>query len=224
MTTSKRLWLGLVIAAAWLVAGVFLMNMTPRYPWKKGIEAKVSWIGQHSRPGMSVAAAWDANLVGSFGGVDDPDVAKRTADFRPAAFTPKLNPFYVSLPFNDLESHGKTKPETREVVPWFDPHTHINGESICRNRWVAIRQGDQVCYAQWTEVGPYEANDWYYVFGNGPQPTSGHPEGIGISPAVRDCLGYAPLSTVDWRFVEEELVPEGPWRKFGNNNPFAQAP
>jgi hypothetical protein len=32
----------------------------------------------------------------------------------------------------------------------------------------------------------------------------------------------APTDVTDWRFVESREVPPGPWRKYGDNNPFVQ--
>ena len=48
--------------------------------------------------------------------------------------------------------------------------------------------------------------------------------GIDISPAVRDYLGITGgTAIVHWRFVEFYRIPRGPWSKYGDNNPFANA-
>jgi hypothetical protein len=33
----------------------------------------------------------------------------------------------------------------------------------------------------------------------------------------------ANTDTTDWRFVEAREVPPGPWRRYGENNPFVQS-
>ena len=76
--------------------------------------------------------------------------------------------------------------------------------------------------AQWEDVGPFETDDWGYVFGRNPQPKTVMNNGVGldVSPAVRDYLGLVSGVRCDWRFCEVSEVPDGPWRKFGENNPF----
>src|SRR6516164_6132456 len=41
-----------------------------------------------------------------------------------------------------------------------------DGQSVLKDRWVAIRKGSRVCYAQWEDVGPFQVDHWQYVFGN----------------------------------------------------------
>ena len=39
---------------------------------------------------------------------------------------------------------------------------------------------------------------------------------------MRDFLEFpGGYDTVDWRFVDIDEVPDGPWRQHGSNNPFA---
>jgi hypothetical protein len=72
--------------------------------------------------------------------------------------------------------------------------------------------GWQACYAQWEDVGPFHTDSAGYVFGDErPSPNVNHGAGIDVSPAVRDYLGLGPLDMVDWRFVEQATVPNGPW-------------
>jgi hypothetical protein len=41
---------------------------------------------------------------------------------------------------------------------------------------------------------------------------------------VRDYLEFGSgYGTVDWRFVDIEEVPDGPWKQLGANNPFANS-
>ena len=44
-----------------------------------------------------------------------------------------------------------------------------------------------------------------------------------VSPAIKSYLGFSTNATCDWRFVDTEEVPEGPWRDYGDNNPFVRA-
>ncbi len=189
------------------------------YRWKRNIVTDVFWVGQ---PG-STSSSWDPQWQKHYGGVDTPD-PKQRENFVPKAFSPGLNPFYVALPFNDLEK-GTLKPEVRSVIPWYKQAFVDEKTSICRNRWVAIRNpaNNRVCYAQWSDSGPGRSDHWQYVFGNeNPKPSGKLNTGISISPAVRDYLDQGPASTNDWRFVERSAVPQGPWCAYGKNNPFVQ--
>ena len=38
-------------------------------------------------------------------------------------------------------------------------------------------------------------------------------EGIDLSPALFDCLGLFGNRQVEWRFVDKEDIPQGPWRE-----------
>jgi hypothetical protein len=95
---------------------------------------------------------------------------------------------------------------------------------VCRHRWVAVRKGDRICYAQWEDCGPFLTDHFQYVFGNErPKPNANHGAGLSVSPSVRDYLGLAPTDVVDWQFVEVRDVPPGPWRSYGDNNHFVIA-
>ena len=47
--------------------------------------------------------------------------------------------------------------------------------------------------------------------------------GLDIAPAIRDYLGIVSGVRCDWRFCDLSEVPDGPWRKFGANNPFVRS-
>ncbi len=98
------------------------------------------------------------------------------------------------------------------------------GKSICQNRWVAIRNSsNKVCYAQWSDCGPFRTDHWQYVFGNEkPKPNLNGGAGLDIAPAVRDYLGLNGTDVTDWKFVEASEVPTGPWSLYGDNNTFVQ--
>ncbi len=163
----------------------------------------------------------------NFGGYDDPDPANRianhtTGDFRPKNFIPKLNPFYLALPYNDVLGYGSHKPEASRVIPWFSRMRPEPGKTVLKGRWVQIYRGGRSCYAQWEDCGPWETTDWEYVFGNKPPKTRENgAAGIDLSPAIRDYLGLKSGDKVHWRFVEAGQVPYGPWKRYGQNYPAA---
>lgn len=186
------------------------------YPWKSNIVTTVFSIGE--RGGSNGSSAWDADWQRHYGGVDETNPKARSG-FCPS-FSPKLNPFYVALPYNDI-IRGTTKPEARAVIPWFRTTFEREGGSVCKDRWVAVRKGNRTCYAQWSDCGPFHSDHYQYVFGNErPKPNRNQGAGLCVSPAVRDYLGVANTDVTDWKFVEFRDVPGGPWAQFGENNPF----
>lgn len=196
-----------------------------RHPWKTGIVATVFWVGEpagENNPVHNRSSSWDRSWINSFGGVDDPNPDNRAGDFRPAGFVPRQNPFYVALPYNDCLDTNVTKTEAANIIPWFQKAFIGHGKSVCKNRWIAIRHGDRVCYAQWSDCGPYRTDDAAYVFGNArPANTKHNGAALDLAPAVRDYLDFKSGKTCDWRFVELDEVPEGPWKIYGSNNHFA---
>src|SRR5271165_3128887 len=70
-------------------------------PWKYKIVGTVFWVGEQAAEGNPVSnteSAWDPSWVTDFGGEDNP-IAR--VNFMPVSFTPRQNPFYVALPYND---------------------------------------------------------------------------------------------------------------------------
>jgi len=185
-------------------------------PWKRNVIATVFWVGElptENNPTPNVKSAWDQSWQASFGGYDHP--GERNG-YAPAAFAPRLNPFYVALPYNDIGKDGRHRPEASEVIPWFWQSYRGDTVSVCKGRWLAIHQGGRVCYAQWEDVGPFEVDHFEYVFGNeAPRPNRNHAAGIDLSPAVRDFLKLRSGVPVEWRFVESYEVPSGPWKTWG---------
>ena len=196
-----------------------------RYPWKNKIVTTIFWVGEAAtvnNPVHNRSSSWDLNWKESFGGFDNPDPTKRRG-FTPATFTPKLNPFYFALPYNDVKG-GNHKSEARAVIPWFRASFVRDGQSVCRDRWIAIRNNQgRVCYAQWGDCGPFRTDHWEYVFGKErPLPNLNSGAGLDVSPAVRDYLRLNSIDVVDWKFVEFSEVPRGPWSEYGENNDFVQ--
>jgi hypothetical protein len=197
----------------------------PRYPWKNNIVTTVFWVGEKQSLGkMSPThqSVWDKHWEKNYGGVDNPDASGRR-NYLPVAFIPRQNPFYCALPYDDV-AHSQFKPEAPAVIPWFKQAYSGQGQSVCRHRWIAVRKGNRVCYAQWEDCGPFSTDHFQYVFGNErPKPNANHGAGLSVSPAVRDYLGLAPTDVTDWQFVEVRDVPPGPWRSYGENNHFVIA-
>ena len=197
------------------------------YPWKLNIVTTVFWVGEQAsvnNPVHNFSSSWDLNWCRTYGGYDNPNAEGRhkLADGGtiPLSFVPQQNPFYVALPYNDV-SGGRHKPEARKAIPWFNAIFEQEGKSVCHDRWLMIRKGVRVCYAQWSDCGPFRTDHWAYVFGNErPMPNLNRGAGLDVSPAVRDYLGMGSMDVVDWKFVEYSDIPPGPWGRFGENNTF----
>jgi len=195
---------------------------TEKYSWKRSIVTTTFWVGEKpakNNPVPNRTSSWDAEWARSYGGSDSPETRERK-NYIPVSFTPRQNPFYVALPYNDV-SQGKTKPEAARVIPWFKQAFQKSGQTICKDRWIAIRRGDRVVYAQWEDCGPFRTDHWEYVFGDErPKPNLNRGAGLDVSPAVRDYLGMNDTDVTDWRFVDFNEVPPGPWTRYGDNNTF----
>ena len=143
---------------------------------------------------------------------------------------PLQNPFYLDLPFDDL--NDATGFSTRcATIPW----AAATGLDRCaddkfsymKNRWVQITGPNKnVCYGQIEDAGPSSGSKYHdaaYVFGSADaRPAnlkfSGDPSqgaGMDVSPALNGCLGFASLNGdsdhIDWRFIDRVDVPAGPW-------------
>lgn len=183
------------------------------------------WIGEKpsgSNTTPNAKSSWDTNWMQNYGGYDDPN--NRAPDFRPKAFVPKLNPFYFALPYNDRAAYNRTKAEAPRVIPWFRQAFERPGKTVLKGRWIAIHYQGKVCYAQWEDCGPFNTDDWQYVFGNAsPRTNKNQGAGLDVSPSVRDYLSLRSGQKCDWKFVDVNEVPPGPWRTFGSNNDFIKA-
>ncbi len=171
----------------------------------------VFWVGEGatSENGYidNYGSYWDARWMKHFGGVDSPSERK---GFMPAGFTPRQNPFYVALPFAEVDREGNLK-EIAKQIPGFG----ASSEPLTRNRWVEIRYKGTSCYAQWQDVGPSGENDFEWVFGSAEKPKNkfGLKAGLDISPATAQFLGIEDSARTEWRFVEASEVPDGPWKQ-----------
>lgn len=181
--------------------------------WKRNVVTTVFWIGEQpttNNPTPNDKSAWDSNWLSNFGGYDDPN---NRDGYSPKGFTPALNPFYVALPYNDIGKDFRHRPEASQVIPWFWERYQGEGISVCKGRWIAIHHEGQICYAQWEDVGPFETDHHQYVFGNeNARSNRNQGAGLDVSPAVRDFLKMTSGQRVEWKFVEDYEVPEGPWK------------
>jgi len=193
-----------------------------RYPWKRSIVTTVFWIGERpsgNNPVPNRTSAWDKQWTRNYGGFDDPNPAHRS-NYIPVKFTPRQNPFYCALPYNDKARTGH-RPEAPRVVPWFKEAYQGPAISTCKDRWIAIRKGNRTAYAQWEDAGPFRTDHWQYVFGNErPRLNLNKGAGLDVSPAVRDYLTLKQTDVTDWKFVAFSEVPRGPWSTHGENNTF----
>jgi hypothetical protein len=207
-----------------------------KYPWHTGIVATTFWVGEVFDPdaddGSQVYSTYDSEWMRSYGGCDgvivdgvcETEARGAAHDFFPTAMTPLENPFYLDLPYDDLnDPEGFAR--RGEVIPWAGEPEYRDlvddpSASLMKNRWVRIRANGTTCYGQIQDAGPGEYHDAEYVFGDDdrrPANTRYNGAGMDVSPALNGCLGFAELNgeddLVDWQFVDERDVPDGPWRR-----------
>lgn len=185
------------------------------YPLHKNISTTYFWVGEEAGADnkniSNLPSAWDEDWAKHFGGVDTPD---KRSGFFPAKFTPKENPFYFALPYNDFDNNGNRKKEISSLVPWAGSTVWKENQSVLKNQWIKIMKGSAVAYAQWQDVGPFKEDDASYVFGSAlPKSKVNNHAGLDVSPAVRDMLGLSDIDTADWQFIPANQVPDGPWKK-----------
>lgn len=176
------------------------------YPEHKAIQSSVFWVGEGESEDngeiSNVPNCWQNDWVKHHGCADSEDEACSDS---------VENPFYVALPYTDFKN-GKRKSNVSEI-PWWNSKTWLPKESAIKNRWVQVSFGQAVCFAQVEDCGPYQEDDTAYVFGSAqPKNKKDLKAGIDLSPALAKCLGVH-NHRVDWRFVEVEDVPVGPWKQ-----------
>jgi hypothetical protein len=209
---------GCLVGCALVAETVLLRRRTDEF---KPTMTTLFWVGEPSDADNAFIANdvsyWDKEWQLSYGGVDHP---LHRNGYWPADFRPKENPFYVALPFGEFASTRghDLKPDAQDV-PWYN-----RGLSpLLKNHWVEIKLGDRTCYAQWQDVGPFEVDDFAFVFGNAkkPQNTFDARAGLDVSPAVWHYLGMNNNGFTAWRFSDAADVPSGPWTEIvttsGNN-------
>ena len=219
--------------------GARLMDGT--YPWHTGIVATTFWVGEIFDPkaadGSQVESAYDSSWMRHYGGCDGRvvrhgrrstcETQRRTAanGWFPTDMRPGENPFYLDVPFDDVNDPIAFR-QRCGVVPWAqDPgyrgHCRDRTFSYLKNRWVRIvGPAGRTCYGQVEDAGPGKYHDAAYVFGSHDvRPANRRYGGAGmdVSPALNGCLGFAALNgdadRISWSFVEADDVPPGPWTR-----------
>ncbi len=179
------------------------------YPVHENIFTTMFWVGEKADGSNDYipneASAWDSHWMGKFGGIDNPYSRN---GYSPSGFNPKQNPFYFALPYNDFGDNGRKANATK--IPWYRPGIG-DRSSYVKNRLIKITYKSKTCYAQWEDVGPFETDDFDYVFGTS-EPKEKR-AGLDVSPAVRTCLQMLTNDNVSWQFVEDTDVPSGPWKE-----------
>jgi hypothetical protein len=199
------------------------------------IVATTFWVGEVFDPsasdGSQVLSTYDAKWMEHYGGCDGVvrngvcTTEPRTAanGYFPTAMNPKQNPFYLDLPFDDI-NNAIARAQRAEVIPWanrpgYAERAADSGFSYMKNRWVKLSRSERTCYGQIQDAGPGRYDDAAYVFGSDdrrPANRRFNGAGLDVSPALNGCLGFQQLNgdsdTVDWSFVDDIDVPDGPWR------------
>ena len=182
------------------------------YSWHDNVITTMFWVGEDASEDNGYIAnyhsAWDEMWVEHFGGVDNPDSRN---GYHPVGFIPKENPFYAAIPYSDFDYSGRR--ENAKEIPWYDAELAKQWNySFIKNRWIEIRSSDgKLAYAQLEDAGPYESNDFDYVFRNLAPINTG--SALDLSPATQKYLGLTGWNTTSWRFVEADQVPSGPWKE-----------
>lgn len=143
-----------------------------------------------------------------------------------SSVVPRENPFYLDLPFDDV--NDTTGFKTRcTTIPWandvgYKGKCADENFSYMKNRWVRIvGPNGTTCYGQIEDAGPSSGSAYHdsvYVFGSNdarPAHKDFNNAGLDVSPALNGCLGFAQLDGendhVKWQFVDSP--PAGPWTK-----------
>lgn len=205
--------------------------------WHTDIPVTTFWVGEVFDPqapdGSQERSTYDARWLEHYGGCDGRVRAGRCRTERrsavngwfPTRMQPRENPFYLDVPYDDVNDRtGFTR--RCAVVPWADDPAHLGrcldrGHSYLKNRWVrVVGPSGRDCFGQVQDAGPGEYDDATYVFGREdarPRNERYGGAGMDVSPALTGCLGLRDLDgkgeLVSWRFVEEPQVPAGPWRR-----------
>jgi hypothetical protein len=192
------------------------------------------WSGVNNGKVKPGAGGCAGSIVGGCDGVDGSGARCSTQPrlaangFFPTEVVPRENPFYLDLPFDDINDPVGFR-ERCKVIPWaFQPgfagHCSDRAFSYMKNHWVRIvGPNGKTCYGQIEDAGPSHGNlyhDAVYVFGaSNARPVQGqfNDAGMDVSPALNGCLGFRELDGdndhVAWSFVDAGRVPDGPWSR-----------
>lgn len=192
------------------------------------------WSGIDNGKVPASAPGCAGSIVGGCDGIPGPNNAcsteKRTAanGYFPTRVTPRENPFYLDLPYDDLND-GVAFAERCAVIPWASDAVYAGrckdaAFSYMKDRWVRIvGPNGNTCYGQVEDAGPSYGSlyhDKAYVFGAEdarPVQQKFNNAGMDVSPALNGCLGFKELDgqgdRVSWQFVDAKDVPNGPWKR-----------
>lgn len=207
-----------------------------KYPKHTDIVATTFWVGEVFDPaapdGSQMISTYDDNWYRSYGGCDGRIVRgvcsteRRTATngYFPTAMKPRQNPFYLDLPYDDLNDRAGFRHRGKNI-PWakdkaYRKYIRDDRVSLMKDRWVRINRKGRVCYGQVQDAGPGKYHNAKYVFGkknSRPANQRYNRAGMDVSPALNGCLRFSSLNgstdRVSWRFVEAKDVPNGPWKR-----------
>ena len=234
-----------ILSAAFSVSPTAAKFKGRSYPVHTAIVSTTFWVGEIFDPsapdGSQMTSTYDSSWYLHYGGCDGVNdgtgvmrcqTERRTAanGFFPRHMVPKQNPFYLDLPFDDLNDSTAFRERT-SVIPWandpgFAGHARDTRFSYMKNRWVQISRRGRTCYGQIEDAGPGKYHDAKYVFGaHNARPANRRYGGAGmdVSPALNGCLAFTELNgesdRVSWRFVDAVDVPPGPWKKLITKQP-----
>ncbi|PPG43293.1 hypothetical protein [Pseudoclavibacter sp. RFBA6] len=204
------------------------------YPWHTDIVATTFWVGEifdaKAADGSQMHSTYDPDWYANYGGCDgvivknvcQTEARSAAKNYFPTRTVAKENPFYLDLPFDDVNDATAAGLRQR-VVPWASEKAYATakrdpGFSLLKNRWVQLEHDGRTCYGQIQDAGPGEYADAEYVFGGGdarPKNQRYGGAGMDVSPALNSCLGFEHLNGIEdgvsWRFVDDADVPDGPW-------------
>jgi len=239
--TCARKWMAALFVFVFVLVGcqphaVMAEPMGRQYPWHTDIPSTTFWVGEILDPnasdGSQVVSTYDSKWMANYGGCDGvvvdgvcwADARDPSNGYFPTHMTPLQNPFYLDLPFDDVNNDAAFAMRA-DVIPWandpgFAGRADDRSFSYMKNRWVEIHKDGSTCFGQIQDAGPAEYDDAAYVFGaddRRPKSTRFNGAGLDVSPALNGCLGFDSLNgdqdRVDWRFVDDVDVPDGPWRR-----------
>ena len=158
-------------------------HVSSGYPWHTDIVATTFWVGEvfdaNASDGSQVDLDLRQQVVGTLRrlrrrrrGRRVPYRRARSADngYFPRQMTPRENPFYLDLPFDDI-NNSTAFAQRGSVVPWahepgLSSRAGDRSVSFMKNRWVKLKRGDRICYGQIQDAGPGVYDDAAYVFGS----------------------------------------------------------
>lgn len=154
------------------------------------------WSGVNDGTIPSSAAGCAGSIMGGCDGVavsNSCATEKRSATngYFPTKVTPDENPFYLDLPFDDVNDPTAFA-ERCTTIPWAnDPgyagHCADGSFSYMKNRWVKITgPSNSVCYGQLEDAGPSHGSLYHDA-------------------------NYVDGHHITWSFVDQVDVPAGPW-------------